>query len=68
MTNVAKTDKLIYGHTKTIKEKYITMQEPTITFMKCLRLESLYKDWCKSYDKCMDNSISHFIAWADKYK
>ena len=64
MTNA---DKITYGHTKIIKEKYITMQEPTITFIECLRLESLYKKWCESYDKLMDNSIPHFIEWADKF-
>ncbi len=64
MTNA---DKIKYGDTKIISEKYITMQEPTITFIECLRLESLYKEWCKSYDKYMDNSISYFIEWADKF-
>ena len=64
MTNA---EKIKYGDTKTIKEKYITMQEPTITFIECLRLESLYKEWCERYDKYMDKSIPHFIEWLAKF-
>ena len=64
MTNA---DKIKYGETKIIKEKYITMQEPTLTFIECLRLESLYKEWCESYAKYMDESIPHFIEWLDKF-
>lgn len=60
-------DKITYGHTKKINEKYITMREPTITFIECLNLESLYIEWCEKYDKYMDKSIPRFIEWADKF-